>query len=290
MRGETNIYINFTSPKVQAFADATDEEIAGMLEMHKKGKIYIPDIWTVGDMRNVQLSAMGTGGYVGETHKEQYVRYIIGGMDGVEGYTGYELSDGSGRSLITLDQENCLSETAPNIPIVGEIPSEYFVTSSTDSEYGYMNPTNTNAGGWKDSARRKWCNDTYYNALPATFRPLVKQVKVWTDNVGNGSNKEAAVTATDDYAFLHAEYEVFGAGTYANQYEQNKQQQLPYFKLSDSNMYKKPLKSSSDINGPYFARNPATNASYYFCGVRKDGTADFNNAISNYGIAPSLCL
>ena len=44
------------------FADATDDELAKMLDAHYKGTIDLSTIWKVGDTRVVQLSNLGSSG------------------------------------------------------------------------------------------------------------------------------------------------------------------------------------------------------------------------------------
>ena len=49
----------------------------------------------------------------------------------------------------------------------------------------------------------------------------MQPVTKYTDNTANGGgNVQTYVTATTDYLFLLAEFEVFGTRSYANSYEQ----------------------------------------------------------------------
>ena len=61
----------------------------------------------------------------------------------------------------------------------------------------------------------------------------MQSVNKYTDNTGNGSNSSGAVTATVDWLWLMAEFEVYGRRTYANDYEKNSQQQYDYFKAGN---------------------------------------------------------
>ena len=61
----------------------------------------------------------------------------------------------------------------------------------------------------------------------------MQSVNKYTDNTGNGSNSSGSVTATVDWLWLMAEFEVYGRRTYANDYEKNSQQQYDYFKAGN---------------------------------------------------------
>ena len=128
--------------------------------------------------------------------------------------------------------------------MVGLIDSNYN-SSSSSSGYFQMNTSNTNSGGWNGSYMRKTLlgnsntptsplANSLMAALPADLRAVMKSVTKYTDNTGNASNSSANVTATTDYLWLLAEFEVQGARSYANQYEQNYQQQYAYYSAGNS--------------------------------------------------------
>ena len=63
----------------------------------------------------------------------------------------------------------------------------------------------------------------------------MQPVTKYTDNTANGGgNVQTYVTATTDYLFLLAEFEVFGTRSYANSYEQNYQAQYDFYKAGNS--------------------------------------------------------
>ena len=96
-----------------------------------------------------------------------------------------ELSDGSGKAGLT------------------------FLATATGTS-NHMNPTNTNAGGWKKSAARQNMNSGWgWNLMPSDFQSKVKPVTKLTNNVG-GKSKNAAVTATSDRLFLLSYSEIVG--------------------------------------------------------------------------------
>ena len=71
-------------------------------------------------------------------------------------------------------------------------------------------------------------------ALPADLRAVMKSTTKYTDNTGGGSDNASYVTATTDYLFLLAEFEVFGQRYGANSAEQNYQKQYDYYKAGNS--------------------------------------------------------
>lgn len=109
-----------------------------------------------------------------------------------------------------------------------------------------MNSSKTNVGGWKDCQLRNTVlqgtgtpsnptANTMLAALPSDLRAIIKSVTKYTDNVGGGSGSvESNITATTDYLFIPADYEVFAANTYSNTYEAAQQAQYDYWKNGNS--------------------------------------------------------
>ena len=76
-----------------------------------------------------------------------------------------------------------------------------FLTTSTGIST-HMNATATNAGGWeKSELRQKMNSGEIWNLMPSDFQSKVKPVRKLTNNV-NGTDKNAAVSATSDKLFL----------------------------------------------------------------------------------------
>ena len=116
----------------------------------------------------------------------------------------------------------------------------------------HMNSSDSNNGGWNQSYMRRTIlgntgtpdsppANSLLAALPADLRAVMKSVTKYTDNTGNSGNSSGAVavTATQDYMFLLAEFEAYGRRTYANQYERNSQQQYDYFKAGNPKTFGK---------------------------------------------------
>jgi len=122
-----------------------------------------------------------------------------------------------------------------------------------DSQYGKngsgdgfrMNKSLTSDGGWNSSYMRNFVlgnsgtpanpvGGSLMAALPSDLRAVMKSTTKYTDNTGGGSDTASYVTATTDYLFLLAEYEVLGIRHSANSAEQNYQRQYDYYKAGNS--------------------------------------------------------
>lgn len=259
-----------TELKIVTFASGTDAEIAKMIQAHYNNKINIADYWAVGDTRTVSLSAMSATG-VGESHRAQSVKFVIGGFNHddltspINGHT---------KAAITLLQKDCLMDatSASNVN-----------NGSADTEKGYMNSTNTNVGGWKNCARRTWCNNVFFSALPSTWQSMVKTVNKKV-SVGNNSS---TIETVQDKIFLAAEIEIFGSTAYSFSGEGT---QYQYYKNATANRYKLPKWRSSYVSHVYCERSPFSGNSSDFCFVSYFGNANNNNASGAYGVAPCLCI
>lgn len=260
-----------TDFKIVTFADGTDEEIAKMIQAHYDNKINIADYWAVGDTRTVSLSAMSATG-VGESHRSQDVQFVIGDFDHDDLATPI---NGHSKASVTLLQKDCLMDASnASNPVNG----------SKNTENGYMNSTSTSVGGWKDCARRKWCNNVYYNALPSAWKSMVKTVNK-TSGRGYGSPSETGTT--QDKIFLAAEIEIFGSISYSVHGEGT---QYQYYKNATANRYKMPKWSSSSVSNMYWERSPFSGDTTYFCIVSDGGRANGKSAYYANGVAPCLCI
>lgn len=116
--------------------------------------------------------------------------------------------------------------------------------------------------------------------LPEDLLAVMKQVTKWTQN-------NSPLTATTDYTFLMAEFEIFGKRTYANSAEQSKQAQYDYFKAGNPKVF---YKHSATTTAVYaWLRSPYASNSDYFCYVDPSGTAGYDYASISRGVAPGFC-
>jgi len=165
--------------------------------------------------------------------------------------------------------------------------------TQTSGAYFTMNTANTSSGGWEASRMRKTVlgnsntpdvplEGSLIAVLPEELRAVMKPVTKWTQN-----NSPLMATATTDYTFLMAEFEIFGARTYANSDEQSKQAQYDYFKAGNPKVFYKHSATTTAVNA--WLRSPNASYSNYFCRVGATGTAYDYYASYSLGVAPGFC-
>ena len=255
--------------RIVAFADGTDDEITKMIEAHYAGRINIGDYWAVGDKRTIHHDAM-TATDVSESHHADDYVYVIIGIEHDDLVTAI---NGKTKAAITIQTERMLYINTT---------TEYNNSYDASHEFGHMNSSNTNSGGWDSCARRKWCNNNYVNCLPSYIQKIMKKVKKLTSAGGGSSN----IVISNDYGFLPSEVEIFGTTTYSYTGEGT---QYQYFKTV-ANRYKKPRYNSSYVSGYYWERSPHSGNSMSFCNINKGGSELAYDANSLYGVAPCLCI
>ena len=123
-------------------------------------------------------------------------------------------------------------------------------------------------------------------ALPADLRAVMQPMTKYTDNKGNSSNVAANVTKTIDYLPLLSEFEIFGARSYANQYEKDYQAQYAYYSAGNSKV--KYRHSSTGSTAHWWERSPYYSNGSNFCSVYTGGGANFNSSDLSYGLAPAF--
>ena len=160
-----------------------------------------------------------------------------------------------------------------NNKTVGLIDSQYNKYPMTSSGYFSMSYGNsdTNSGGWEGCYMRSTIMSAIKDALPTDLQNVLKTVTKYTDNTGGGSDSSSNVTATTETICLEAEFEVHGTRTYANSYEQNKQQQYDYYKNGNSKARYKYNNTNSAVW--WWNRSPYSGSSYSFCAVTSGGSA-----------------
>lgn len=240
--------------KIVSWADGTDEEIVAMVSAADAGYINLADYWSVGDERTMSLSAMSATG-VGESHATQTVTMVLMNAG------GKELADGRECSFIVGSKS----------PLVSR---------------GYMNSGTANTGSWESSARRTWCNNVFYNAVPESIRSIFKQHK----NITASDYNSVDLTTSLDYFALPAMKEIIGnelannntGGSTVNEF--NALNQFEYYK--DVNTRK-----LSDASGAYYwwLRSPFS-TSYQFCCVNTSGMNSCYTSNSKLMITPFGCI
>lgn len=243
------------------------------------------NIWAVGDCKKIKLS--GTASAL-SLNTELYVYILDFDHDSsTVGGTKDGITFGTFKTALTGGKDVCLV-------------SGY----SNDSDFR-MNTTNTNSGGWKNSDMRYNIlgstntrngnaavttatspkANTLMSCLPADLRAVMRPMCIYTDNTGGGSDTASCVTTTIDFLPLLAEFEIYGARSYANSAEKNNQTQYAYFKNGNSKVKYNHASQSSTMY--WWSRSPYSGNTGDFCGVYSSGSAHFRATLSD-GVAPAF--
>lgn len=184
---------------------------------------------------------------------------IIGfNHDDLDTATAYGKATATGKAGISLQMVDCF-----NTPYV-------------------MNSSNTNSGGWKNSAMRTSTMATMKGYLSAAWKSAIKTVKKKASVGGSSSSIE---TVSDDL-FLLAEVEIFGnqpAGSAAGEGEQ-----YAYWKANDSAAARVKKVNGSAL--AWWERSPCASNSNSFCIVNSGGNAGSASANSSIGVAFGFCV
>jgi hypothetical protein len=240
--------------------------------------------WSIGDRKEVTLN-----GTVGHLSLSNYTTYAF-----IIGFNHNQELEGTNRIHFQFAKTALSGGTD-----VCFCDSEYGPDSGwSDPGAGYfvMNASNKNSGGWKSSQMRtNICgtslssySGTMIAVIPAALRAVLKPVTKYTDNTGGKSTAASAVTATTDYFFLLAEYEVFGSISRANSNEASKQAQYAYYSAGNSKIkYKHNGTSTAAFWG---LRSPGVSNSGDFVTVATGGTGSYSGARYSIGFAPGFCV
>ena len=182
--------------------------------------------------------------------------------------------------------------------LVGLCDNQYN-NEQTTTGYFNMNTSRTNAGGWNASNMRKSIlgnsgtptsapANSLLAALPSDLRSNMKATTKYTDNTGNNQNNASSVTATTDYLFLLAEFEVFGTRYVANSAEQNYQAQYEYYRAGNSKIHYKHNATRTAVWA--WLRSPCYTTDGYFCVINASGTCSNNTASWSAAVAPGFSV
>ena len=255
----------------------TDNSWATIREVSSAGKGA--NYWAVGDMKAIVIN-----GKVGNTTFSNLSINVF-----ILGFNHNSAKEGS--NLIHF-QIGKIGTTA-----VGLCDSMYNSTT-TSSGYFNWNTSNTNSGGWNACTKRKTLygnsgtpsspvSNSLMAALPSDLLAVMQPVTKYTDNTANGGGNVASyITATTDYLFDLAEFEVFGSRSYANSYEQNYQLQYDYYKAGNSKVAYNHSAVSTAVR--WGLRSPYYGYANYFCSVYTDGTFYYYYADRSLALRPGF--
>lgn len=252
------------------------------------------NLWAVGDTKQITIN--GTVGTKSMSNYSTWV-YIIGFNHNasVEGnhlihFHGFKTAQTGGTDI-------------------GLIDSNYNDSSTSGTKYFSMNHSlGTNSGGWKGCDLRydilgstdvnngdpsATCTsspvaNTLMAALESDLRAVMQLVTKYTDNEGGNTSDASDVTATKDYLWLLAEYEVYGERSHANSAEQNYQQQYAYYANGNSKV--KYRDTSPSIASTWWCRSRFDSNISNFCCVGGTGLGQFDKANYSYAVAPCFAV
>ena len=231
------------------------------------------NVWSVGDTKNIKIN-----GKVGNfTFSNLSIDTFI------VGFNHNSAKEGANRTHFALGK------------IGGKLVAlcdNQYSSEQTNTGYFNMNTSRTNARGWSGCYMRTTLlgnsgspssppANSLLAALPSDLRAVMKSVTKYTDNHGN-SNATGDVTATTDWLWLFAEFEVQGSRSYANQYEQNSQKQYDYWKSGNSKVAYK--HSATDTAVWWWRRSPYCTSGEHFCTTHTDGSTNANSASWSAGV------
>lgn len=161
-------------------------------------------------------------------------------------------------------------------------------SNKTSGSWFNMNNSQSNSGGWNNSRMRTVICPAFKSAMPSDLQAVLKTTTKYSDNTGGGSNTASYVTATSEEVFLLAEFEVFGARSYANSAEQNYQTQYAYYSAGNSKV--KYRHSATGSTASWWLRSVFADLSLPFCLVATSGSAGHSSAYFSFGFAPAFCV
>lgn len=149
-----------------------------------------------------------------------------------------------------------------------------------------MNATATNAGGWGACEMRTWLNSTFYDALPSELKAVISPSTKYTDNVGGATNLADNVTATHDYIWIPAQFEVRDSLYSVNAAEGVLGARYDYYKNGIS--YNRYRHDSPTTAADYWFRSPSAPTETLFRSWITGGSA--HNANLNFAFVPCFTI
>jgi len=222
--------------------------------------------WSVGDTKQITINGKVSDGLTLSNYST-YV-YIIG-FDHNSSVEGTGIAFGGFKTAASGGTDVALCDSGYN-------------TNKTSGQWFNMNNDNSTSGGWASCNMRNNTLPLVKAAMPSDLQSVLKTTTIYTDNIGGSSTAASYVTATQDELYLLAEWEIFGARTYANTAEQTKQQQYAYYVAGNS---KVKYHQDGGIAAYWWERSVNATNSNAFCRVNSNGAAGRNNANFSYGLA-----
>ena len=221
------------------------------------------NFWSVGDCKQITMSGKVSDGLT-LTNYTAWV-FIIGFNHNAE-------REGNGIAF------QGFKATKNGTPVC--LVDSGYNSAKTSGTWFNMNNAKTNAGGWEASLMRKNVMPLIKAAFPSDLKAVIKPSTIFTTQ-GGGND---ACTATEDEVFLLAEFEVFGANSWASTHEPNYLKQYAYYSAGNSKkMYKHDTTATA---ARWWGRSPISGYSDRFCYVNTAAAAAGRYATDSYGVSP----
>lgn len=141
-----------------------------------------------------------------------------------------------------------------------------------------MNSSNTNSGGWKNSAMRTTHLPAILALMPTEVQNGIREVSKKA-SVGGASS---TIETVSDKLFLLSEVEIFGSIRYSAAGEGT---QYDYYKAGNSK-----VKNQNGSGTLWLERSPAASSSASFCTVSRYGNASYDVANRARGVPFGFCF
>lgn len=141
-----------------------------------------------------------------------------------------------------------------------------------------MNSSDTNSGGWKNSAMRTTHLPAILALMPTEVQNGIREVSKKA-SVGGASS---TIETVSDKLFLLSEVEIFGSTSYSAAGEGT---QYDYYKAGNSK-----VKNRNGSAATWWERSPSASNSTIFCLVYSNGNANGSNASRARGVAFGFCF
>lgn len=222
--------------------------------------------WSVGDTKQITINGKVSDGLTLSNYST-YV-YIIG-FDHNSAVEGTGIAFGGFKTAQASGTDICLCDSGYN-------------SGKSSGQWFNMNNNNSTTGGWNGCNMRNNTLPVVKAALPSDLQAVLKTTTLYTDNTGGSSTSASYVTQTQDELYLLAEFEIFGARSYANTAEQNYQKQYSYYVAGNSKVKYK--HNDTATAAWWWERSVRAAAAYNFCAVYTDGTANDGGATASFGL------
>lgn len=223
--------------------------------------------WAVGDTKQITINGKVSDGLTLSNYQTWV--YIIG-FDHNSAVEGTGIAFGGFKTAQASGTDICLCDSGYN-------------SSKSSGQWFNMNNNNSTTGGWASCNMRNNTLPLVKAAMPSDLQSVLKTTTIYTDNTGGSSTSASYVTATQDELYLLAEFEIFGARSYANTAEQTKQQQYAYYVAGNSKIKYRHDSTATAVN--WWERSVTATDTNGFCFVYTDGTADRHYASPSLGLA-----